>query len=62
MVKKTNYINYRTLSKIDKNVYKNKILEALPKTKRYNPYKHWAVAFSLSTRTQYIFSDFPSSL
>lgn len=28
MVKKTNYINYRTLSKIDKNVYKNKILEA----------------------------------
>ncbi len=26
-------------------------IEALTKNKRYNPYKYWAVAFSLSTRT-----------
>jgi len=28
-------------------------IEALAKSKRYNPYKHWAVAFSLSIRTRF---------
>lgn len=41
--------NWKRMKKIK---FRSKI-ESLPKNKRYNPYKHWAVAFYLSTRTRF---------